>query len=353
MIKRNLCILFAVFYSGVYAADVNLNGEFTVVKVEKVQYNLNGSWLDVPATGFSHIEKGSSIDFKAIRTPTSVGWPNGQPQWSGDASGNGETKTVTFSSSGSRIVKVNCGTKSSNEISFTIQVDQENTSTAINWPVASYSEVAAAGNPNCVEKPFSIDFLASADIHNNVWHLRVKKMTGGATLTIYTGGYRNPIINPPTTEAEAQDAVNDMKDYYTNGRGAWHTPEASRVHEAYHYIEWQCSSEHFWSETERCIELITVSYNSNATETDAINAMKVNALNYVKSFKDQAKIYWNSLSDSPSSRPYACGQLALNSAIEFVQNIARTNGWTVSWGVNTPNASNPCYEAFGIFNLCP
>ena len=165
---------------------------------------------------------------------------------------------------------------------------------------------------------------------------------------MHTGGYRNPNTNPPVNQTEAADAVTVMKAYYTSGRGAWHTPEASRAHEDYHYTEWQCTCNNYWPATETALENLNVPYHQHASSSAAISAMQTmtnGANTKITNFRTVSRSYWLSqLSDSVGSRPYAAGQLTLNSAIILVQNLAATMGWTVPAGVNTPSSANPCYR---------
>lgn len=73
------------------------------VTVEKLQYRLapEGTWQDVPETLYLPVE--SAVEFKALKQPTNIEWPEGTPSWSSSgagvtgATGVGETKAVTFS----------------------------------------------------------------------------------------------------------------------------------------------------------------------------------------------------------------------------------------------------------------
>jgi hypothetical protein len=67
-------------------------------------------------------------------------------------------------------------------------------------------------------------------------------------------------------------------------------------------------------------------------------------------FKKICRDYWFALSDGPSSKPYAAGQLILNSAIIAVQALSNTNSWVVPAGIDTPSSANPCYEPWLPYN---
>ena len=181
-----------------------------------------------------------------------------------------------------------------------------------------------------------------------------KEVTGGADIIVNYGGSQNPITNPPTTEAQAQQAVTVMKGYYARGsRGSWHTEAASQAHEGHHYTEWKCSSDHYGPTAETAIEILTVAYDAHANEAAAVTALRAggsgaDAIN--TTFKATARTYWFLLADNASSRPYAAGQLVLNAAIISVQTLAAANGWTVPAGVDTPSAATPCYEVYPAWN---
>jgi len=252
---------------------VYLAVETSVLKVDTIQYKLNGVWTDVPAS-FSDIGKDTSITFRALPSPSGASWPTGYPQWGGDASGSGDEKQVTFSSSGNRTVSVTCG----NTISIPVAVDVANTAITITWDAAGYQSDNNNGASTCVERNHTVTYIASADIDANEWLLRVSEIHGCADIIVHTGGSRDPVVNPPAMETEAIDAVTVMKGYYNRGsRGAWHTEAASRAHEEYHYTEWSTTGDHYWPQTEAAIESITTTYHDHATEALAIAAMRSGA----------------------------------------------------------------------------
>ncbi|MDR2641679.1 MAG: hypothetical protein LBC74_02675, partial [Planctomycetaceae bacterium] len=70
-----------------------------VVGIDSIQYkkSTETNWQDYSST--LYIPKGQTLDFKAIKTPNDApSFPNNYPKWSGSsgATGNGETKSVTF-----------------------------------------------------------------------------------------------------------------------------------------------------------------------------------------------------------------------------------------------------------------
>ena len=220
---------------------------------------------------------------------------------------------------------------------------------AIAWDAANVTTDAAAANPTTVNRPFVPDYGADRDTTAHVWRMKVKSIKGGVNIDMHTGGYRNPLTNPPTTQAEAADAVTTMKAYYNNGRGSWHTEAASRAHEDHHYREWKCSAENYWPTARTAIQGLTVPEASAANEAAAVTALRTGpgkADAILAAFTKAAHDYWFLLSDSAPSRPYAAGQLVLNAAITNVQTLAAGKGWAVAAGVDTPSAEPPCYLAF-------
>jgi len=84
---------------------------FTVVGLTDIQYP-----YDLPVPNVAYVAKGTTLSFKAIKSPAAAAWPDGKPVWAGTsgASGTGETTSVTFntvstSSSDYQTVTVECG----------------------------------------------------------------------------------------------------------------------------------------------------------------------------------------------------------------------------------------------------
>ena len=319
-------------------------------ELDKIQYKLDGVWKDVPRGGFKDIGKGTSITFKAIMKHSGSKWPSGYPKWEGDASGANETMKVTFNTSGARNISATCG----NKITVPIEVDVANQSVDITWPNADYTCDNSIGDATTNEKPFVVEYFASADIDNNKWMLRVKKITGGAKIRVRMGSFKNPApgVNI-TTRGQAIAAINDMlKESKTNGPAStWCTEAAIRAHEQWHYDEWKCSSNHYWKKTETAIEKLTVKYSDYiGNENNAVNAMKNTAKAIIRNFKqNKARTYWMRLGDNPGDRPYRAGGVVLNNNINAVRNWAEANPrkWVVPGGVNAaPQDNKKCYLSF-------
>lgn len=317
--------------------------------VVKLQYKLNGAWVDVPAAGFTDIGKDTSITFKAITsgghcTPAKI-------VWGGDAGGSGDTMRVVFGTSGNRTVTVTC---CESNMQVAVAVDPPNTPITIVWDPEGYSSFNVDDSSTTTERDFITSFTASADIDNNKWMFRVKEIRGGADIIVNYGGSRNAITNPPATELEAQDAVTVMKDYYTRGsRGTWHTEAASKTHEQFHFREWRETCAHYWPDAEVAIEKLETTYHDHPSEAAAVAALTAGGSGgtaKVTEFKAICRQYWFTLGDGASDRPYAAGQAGLNPAIQSVQALAAANGWTVAQGVDTPSVEPPCYQPWLPYN---
>ena len=92
--------------------------------------------------------------------------------------------------------------------------------------------------------------------------------------------------------------------------------------------------------------LVTVPYHQHATEAAAVTAMRAGSSGAdakMTAYQNVCHNYWRSLPDGAGDRPYAAGQLTLNTAITAVQTLATANGWVVPTGVDTPNTANPCH----------
>jgi hypothetical protein len=225
----------------------------------------------------------------------------------------------------------------------------DKTKSEVSWAAADYSSSSVNGSSTCVEKPFKVTYT-DAEVENG-WRLKVSSVTGGATITVKTGGSTNPITDTPETEVKSKEAVKVMKGYHKLGRrGKWHTEAASKDHELYHYKEWKETCNHYWPTAQKAIEELTVSKSEESEQSKARTKLETAADKIVKKFKDVSWAYWFTLGDGAGDRPYAAGQLKLNEAIEYVQEIAEWLDWTVEEGVNTPNTANPCYQPWKPFN---
>ena len=88
------------------------SGDIWFVGVSEIQINQNSTWTKVDGDPTEVILKGTIYDFKAIKDPSNAPqWPAGKPTWGGTlGSGTGETKQITFDSSGDgKTLTATCG----------------------------------------------------------------------------------------------------------------------------------------------------------------------------------------------------------------------------------------------------
>jgi len=218
----------------------------------------------------------------------------------------------------------------------------------ITWAAANYSSNNNNAASTCVDQAFVPAYTATKDTAAGVWRMGVASISGGVDITVCTGGSRDPTATPPTTEAEAKQSVKVMKGYYARGtRGAWHTEQASKVHEQHHEREWKCTGDHYWPAAEKAVNKVKTPLAGSADATAAVNAMKPAADGKMASFRNAAKTYWGTLGDAKGDRPYAAGQAVLNGEVTKVQQLAATKGWNVKAGTTkTSGTEPPCYKPF-------
>jgi hypothetical protein len=223
----------------------------------------------------------------------------------------------------------------------------------ITWNPANERVRRTNSSSTTIEQPFRATFAAVPDPATNSWRLDVPSITGGVNIVIHTGGSRNAFDRPPTTEAQARGAVAVMRGYYNRGsRGSWHTEDASRAHENYHYDEWQCAAEHYWTAAEAAIRALSVPLAGQPDAAAAETALRRGtptrrgADAIVRRLRHVTRRYWFTLADNARSRPYAAGQRELNSAIRWVQILALLNGWNSvdQRDPPEPSTANPCYR---------
>jgi hypothetical protein len=210
---------------------------------------------------------------------------------------------------------------------------------AISWTPFSVTTTGGAGSTTT---PGPIVVTYSACLLGGSWHMRVASGSGTGSIVIGTGGYRDPLTNPPVNQAEAQDAVTKMAGYQARGSVlGWHTQAASLAHEHYHEDNWKCVADREWPGFCDRICTLSVPQSQYPTEQQAIAAMQGSA-NTMRVQYLQAVIAGLAC-DTANCPPYCAGQNTLNGAITFVLGLAATNGWTVTGGPTTPcSFSPPC-----------
>jgi hypothetical protein len=325
----------------------------TVVSIEKLQYKVKGAWKDVPAP-LGPVCPGSQASFKAIPKPAGATFPAGMPVWGGDAKGSGDENTVTFGTSGARTVSAKCG----DEKKLDVKVAAANAPVAITWKHDSVTD-NSNGSATTVEKPFTADYEACADIAKNEWHLRVKSISGGTDMHIRMGGFRTPQAGVNiNTQAQAVAAINDMLLEGAPGGPAstWVTEAAIRAHEGWHVQEWVETSGHYWPTAEAALEKLKVDYDTNENNmAGAVAAMRAGASGAdakATDFKQKCRDYWFTLGDNPGDRPYRAGGVVLNGEIQAIRThgAAQKPPWVLPAGSNPAPAADHCYQPWLPYN---
>lgn len=182
----------------------------------------------------------------------------------------------------------------------------------------------------------------------DVWRCRVASASAGAKITIHRDNFRDPLLNPPTTEEEAIDAVNEMNGYQARGRvGTWHTPAASLAHEEHHRREFEDAFKFYWKELNIQEELESKTIPCLGMNMDnAIHFMEQFALGFESDLSDQVENYIKRLPDEANTRPYCAGQKSLNEVTLQIIAHAKTNGWSrVPDQVTEPGTIEPpCFK---------
>lgn len=163
------------------------------------------------------------------------------------------------------------------------------------------------------------------------WNARVQQVSAGSTILILTGTYTDAIENPPVTEDEAVEAVDEMNGYQARGRvGRWHTMQASLAHEKHHRRELNDAFKFYWDNLriQDSIELQHVSCEKFPKMDDALNEMRKFVRSWTATYMTAVKKYVELLPDKENTRPYCAGQKVLNEATLQIINQAKANGWS-------------------------
>lgn len=163
------------------------------------------------------------------------------------------------------------------------------------------------------------------------WSPRVQQVSAGSTILVLTGTYRDATKNPPITEDEAVEAVNEMNGYQSRGRvGIWHTQEASLAHEKHHRQEFNDAFKFYWDNLriQDSIEMQHVSCEEFPEMDDALAEMKKSVRSWTVTYLTAVKNYIELLPDDANDRPYCAGQKVLNEATRQIIAQAKVNGWS-------------------------
>ena len=168
------------------------------------------------------------------------------------------------------------------------------------------------------------------DEAENVWRCRVVSVSAGAELKVYQGSYIDPYFNPPLSEEEAIEAVNEMNGYQARGRvGTWHTPQASLAHEEHHRRQWENAYKFYWkdSKIQEMLEKETLSCDKKPDMDEAVKSMQSLANEMSLDLWTETSAYVLALPDRANDRPYCAGQEVLNEATAHVIRLADAMGW--------------------------
>ncbi|MFR1320996.1 MAG: hypothetical protein ACLSCR_12285 [Akkermansia sp.] len=133
-------------------------------------------------------------------------------------------------------------------------------------------------------------------------------MSAGSTILVLTGTYTDAIENPPVTEDEAVEAVDEMNGYQARGRvGRWHTMQASLAHEKHHLRELNDAFKFYWDNLriQDSIELQHVSCEKFPKMDDALNEMRKFVRSWTATYMTAVKKYVELLPDKENTVPTA------------------------------------------------
>ncbi len=162
------------------------------------------------------------------------------------------------------------------------------------------------------------------------WRLRVQQVSGGSTILLRTGGYRDALKNPPVTEEEAIEAVTIMNRYQSHRLGTWHTQEASLAHEEHHRREFNDAFQFYWDNLriQDSIEMKRASCEEVPKMEEFLKNMQPFVAELRNTYSDAVYNYVMVLPDDANDRPYCAGQKVLNEATRKIIAQAKANGWS-------------------------
>ena len=178
--------------------------------------------------------------------------------------------------------------------------------------------------------PPQIFVTACKDEVLDEWRLRVQQVSGGSTILLRTGGYRDALKNPPVTEEEAVEAVTAMNRYQSHRLGAWHTQEASLAHEEHHRREFNDAFQFYWDNLriQDTLEMKHESCEKVPKMEEFLENMQPFVTELRNMYSDAVYNYVSVLPDDANDRPYCAGQKVLNEATRKIIAQAKANGWS-------------------------
>ena len=162
------------------------------------------------------------------------------------------------------------------------------------------------------------------------WRLRVQQVSGGSTILLRTGGYRDALKNPPVTEEEVIEAVTVMNRYQSHRLGTWHTQEASLAHEEHHRREFNDAFQFYWDNLriQDTLEMKRASCEEVPEMEKFLENMQPFVAELRNTYFGAVYNYVMVLPDDANDRPYCAGQKVLNEATRKIIAQAKANGWS-------------------------
>lgn len=222
---------------------------------------------------------------------------------------------------------------------------EESREVEIGWDEKAPTISDEAGNGETSPTTPKIFVTACKDEVADVWRLRVAHVSCGTEVLIRTGGYRDALANPPTTEGEAVAAVECMNGEQARGGVlGWSTRETMIAHENHHRRQWKEAYRFYWKhlKIQEELEKENVSCKEYPDMDQALEAMKEPVKEWTKKFQNAVWTYVKKLPDDANSRPYCAGQKVLNEATEKIIALADAKGWSrVPRNVTVPGVTEP------------
>ncbi|MBN1902865.1 hypothetical protein JW926_16195, partial [Candidatus Sumerlaeota bacterium] len=164
-------------------SQIQMNKEFYLVGVEKIQILIGENWVDINKPNV-FLNKDIGYSFRAVRHPSNVPWPDGNPVWTGAYNGTGEVASVTINQYGNFPLSVYCGASGKGVILWTYYVGvapEENLEECMEGrPVTYYATIYPANVP-----------VSSSDMCTFTFYFRTAMGVNWEGITYSTTRYGN------------------------------------------------------------------------------------------------------------------------------------------------------------------
>ncbi len=216
--------------------------------------------------------------------------------------------------------------------------------------VGQWTETSVAADGNFADQQdFSYSAQVCLDESANVWRLMVTGMFSKGRINLTFSGSTEPIaqLAPAGNVNDANDCtiIADMADYSGNpgtGRGEWHVPAVSRVHEYFHRdTDFAGFINPLWQAAEIQMESGTLPCETPQAEAEAVLRAEADAA--FAAMKATFFTQYNAWVPAHNSAPfddgaYLAGQAILNTRIAEIRAFATAQGWAA------------CPAFFSLFN---